>query len=214
MATDDTALIALIREIAGDGWEDASRTLERMPSLATAALRKGASRSEPSEFFVDDVKHHFYAGDTALHAAAAGYRASLVEKLVALGADVGARNRRGATPLHYAADGGPASPRWKPDVQSDTIVALVRAGADVDAVDKSGVAPLHRAVRTRSAPAVRALLENGADVNLPNGSGSTPMKLAELTTGASGSGSPEAKAQQEEIIGILDRHLAPGSAQC
>jgi hypothetical protein len=208
MATDDAALIALIREIAGDGWQSASRTLQQTPSLAASALGRGATRADPNSFFVDEIKHHFYAGDTALHGAAAAYRSTLVDEIVALGGDVHAKNRRGATPLHYAADGGPASPRWRPKVQSETIVALLRAGADVNAVNKSGVAPLHRAVRTRSAPAVRTLLENGADVNLPNGSGSTPMRLAELTTGASGSGSPGAHAQQEEIIGILERHLA------
>jgi ankyrin repeat protein len=208
MEADDAALIALIRQIAGEGWARASRTLEQTPALATAAIRRGATRGDPNTFFVDEISHHFYAGDTVLHGAAAAYRAPLVDELVAIGADVSARNRRGATPLHYASDGGPASPRWKPDVQSKTIIALVRAGADVNAVDKSGVAPLHRAVRTRSAPAVRTLLDEGADVNLPNGSGSTPMKLAELTTGASGSGSPGAKAQQEEILDILTQHGA------
>ena len=208
MAVDDAALIALIREIAGDGWLSASRTLEQTPALGTAALRRGATRGDPDTFFVDEIRHHFYAGDTALHGAAAAYRSELVDELVALGGDVGARNRRGATPLHYSADGAPNSRRWDPDAQRDTIVALVRAGAEVNAVDKSGVAPLHRAVRTRCTPAVRALLDHGADPNLPNGSGSTPMQLAEWTTGKGGSGTPEAKAQQEEIIGVLGRHGA------
>jgi ankyrin repeat protein len=198
MAIDDATLIALIREIAGDGWHSASRTLEQTPALGTAALRLGATRGDPDTFFVD----------TALHGAAAAYRSELIDELVALGGDVRAKNRRGATPLHYSADGGPNSRRWDPDAQHDTIVALVRAGAEVNAVDKSGVAPLHRAVRTRCTPAVRALLDHGADPNLPNGSGSTPMQLAEWTTGKGGSGTPEAKAQQEEIIGVLGRHGA------
>ena len=207
MATDDAALLALIREIAGDGWQGASRTLERTPSLASAALKHGATRQDPTSYFVDDIRHHFYVGDTALHAAAAAHRAVLVDELLALGADVGARNRRGQTPLHYASDGGPAG-LWDPAVQRDTVVALVRAGADVQALDKSGVAPLHRAIRNRRAGVVEALLDNGADPTLPNGKGSTPMQLAEWTTGKSGSGTDWAKEQQQEIIDLLERHLA------
>jgi ankyrin repeat protein len=85
---------------------------------------------------------------------------------------------------------------------------LIDAGADPNAVDMDGVTPLHRAVRTRSAAAVGALLAGGADVGRKNGSGSTPLRLARLTTGRSGAGSPDAKAQQQEILRLLDRHGA------
>ena len=43
---------------------------------------------------------------------AAGYRRGMARKLMAMGADVRARNRRGAEPLHYAADGSPGSRTW------------------------------------------------------------------------------------------------------
>ena len=39
-----------------------------------------------------------------------------------------------------------------------------------------------------------------------NKNGSTPMQLATKMTGRGGSGSPEAKAQQEEIVRILELH--------
>ena len=68
--------------------------------------------------------------------------------------------------------------------------------------------PLHRAVRTRCAAAVSALLDGGADVQRTNKSGSTPMLLATENTGRSGSGTPESKAQQEEIARLLKRHGA------
>jgi hypothetical protein len=55
---------------------------------------------------------------------------------------------------------------------------------------------------------VTALLDGGADPRLPNKSGSTPWKLAPMTTGRGGAGSPEAKAQQEEIVRILEHHGA------
>jgi ankyrin repeat protein len=67
---------------------------------------------------------------------------------------------------------------------------------------------LHRAVRTRCAPAVRALLDGGADARRTNKSGSTPMQLATQMTGRGGSGSPEAKAQQALIVQLLERHGA------
>src|SRR6516165_1864742 len=57
------------------------------------------------------------------------------------------------------------------------------AGADPNAVDKSGVAPLHRAVRNRSAAAVRALIDGGADPRAPNRNGSTPL-ISQLGTPA------------------------------
>jgi hypothetical protein len=83
------------------------------------------------------------------------------------------------------------------------LAVLLRAGADPDATDNSGVTALHRAVRTRCAAAVAALLDGGADPARPNRNGSTPLLLATRTTGRGGSGSPEARAQQREIIHLL-----------
>jgi len=141
----------------------------------------------------------------ALHAAAAAYRPAMVRLLVAGGAQVDARNRRGAQPLHYAADGTPGSRTWNPRAQAETVTCLIDAGADPNATDKSGVRPLHRAVRTRCAAAVSALLDGGADPRGTNNRGSTPRQLATRTTGRGGSGSPEAKAQQEEILKQFQR---------
>jgi ankyrin repeat protein len=149
-----------------------------------------------------------YEGDTALHIAAAAYQIRIAEELIARGADVRARNRRGAEPLHYAVDGGPGLPAWDPSVQTKIIARLIGAGADPNAVDKSGVAPLHRAVRNRCSAAVRALIDGGADPRAPNRNGSTPLLLATQTTGRGGSGSAEAKAQQKEILRLLMEHGA------
>ena len=140
--------------------------------------------------------------------AAAANQTRVAEELISRGADVRARNRRGAEPLHYAVDGGPDSPVWDPNEQTMIIARLIRAGADPNAVDKSEVAPLHRAVRNRCAAAVRALIEGGADPRAPNRNGSTPILLATLNTGKSGSGSPGAKEQQREILRILTEHGA------
>jgi ankyrin repeat protein len=132
--------------------------------------------------------------------------------LLSLGADVSARNRRGAQPLHYAVDGGPGSPSWDPVAQVDTVTCLLEAGADPNGVDKGGVTPLHRAVRNRCADAVRALLDGGADARRTNGRGSTPLQLAAWTTGRGGAGSGESKAQQGQIVHLLERTLSAGDS--
>jgi hypothetical protein len=203
--SDDAALRHLMDAIAAGDEAAIHQELAPAPGLATATLGQGATREAASENFLTAIGHHVYAGDTALHVAAAAHRPGVARMLVALGADVAARNRRGATPLHYAADGSPGAERWDPAHQVATIALLLAAGAEPDALDRSGVAPLHRAVRTRSAAAVGALLDGGADPRRPNGNGSTPIMLAMLTTGRGGSGTPEARAQQAEIVALFAR---------
>lgn len=173
------------------------------PKAVRDSIKIGATRENSNEFFVDELKHYIYAGDTPLHVAAMGHRADMVELLLKSGADVGARNRRGAEPLHYAADGSPNLKTWNPEAQGSTVLKLVEHGADPNALDKSSVVPLHRAVRTRCTGAVSALIKCGADVNLKNKSGSTPLILARQTTGRGGSGSAEAKREQAAIIELL-----------
>lgn len=188
--------------VAGD--EPAlTATLRRAPGAATLALTVGATRQAATPFFFDEIAHYAYAGDTALHLAAAAYRSRVVPLLLRHGADVAARNRRGAQPLHYAADGGPGAAHWDPTAQRATVVALLAAGADPDARDKSGVTPLHRAARTRCAVVVEELLAGGADPTLTNGNGSTALEIAGRTTGRGGSGSEPAKAQQALILDLL-----------
>ncbi len=175
---------------------------------AAAALRLVTSelvhvRADAGDFWLAEIGHHVYVGDTALHVAAAAHEARVARALIGAGADVGARNRRGAAPLHYAADGIPGSPGWNPAAQAETVVVLLEAGADPNATDKSGVTALHRAVRTRCASAVAALLAGGADPERPNRNGSTPRALALRPTGRGGSGSSAAKAQLREIVDLL-----------
>jgi hypothetical protein len=200
--TADIELRQLMNKI---GSAESSMVLELLsgsPSLAQAVLREGATRAAAAGNFLTKIRRYVYAGDTALHVAAAAYGPDIARILIDFGADVAARNRRGATPLHYAADGSPGSPFWDPDLQSETISCLIGAGANPNALDRSGVTPLHRAVRTRCAAAVNALLIGGADPLRTNRHGSTPMMLAMKQTGRSGS--EEAKAQQAEIIRLLE----------
>ncbi len=196
-------MVSLIRAIIHDDAPEVAKLLETSPLLARECLAVGASRQGPTIFSLKEFPHYLYAGDTPLHAAAAGYRLEFARELISKGADVAARNRRGAQPLHYAADGAPVSPTWNPRAQAEMIAFLIKKGADPNTLDKSGVAPLHRAVRQRCSKAVDSLLKNGAHVRLKNKSGSTPLHLAVQNTGRGGTGSPESKALQKEIIEIL-----------
>jgi ankyrin repeat protein len=123
--------------------------------------------------------------------------------LVTAGADLRAKNRRGAEPLHAAVIGVPGSASWDPARQRAVIRYLIEAGADPNAPAAGGVTPLHRAVRNRCSAAVEALLQGGADLVLQNDSGSTASDLARWTTGRGGTGSAEAKAEQQTILELL-----------
>jgi Ankyrin repeats (many copies)/Ankyrin repeat len=201
----DSALMALALAIVAGDEATTLRLLAISRSLASASFIEGVTR-QTANAYLSEIGHYFYAGDTALHIAAGKYQTDIVQELIALGADVRARNRLGAEPLHAAAVGMPGSHTWNPGAQEATIVSLIEAGADPNAVDKSGVTPLHRAVRTRCAAAARALLASGAEVDRKNKRGSTPMLLAIHNTGRGGTGSRAAKAQQEEIVRLLAQH--------
>ena len=205
---DDGALLALFAAIASRDDVGVTRMLDQTPGLATHPLRVGATRQDPRPYFLIPIRHHVYTGDTALHVAAAAHHRRLAETLVAQGAAVRARNRRGAEPLHYAADGRTGADYLDSNAQREVISYLIAAGADPDAIDKSGVAPLHRAVRTRSSAAVSALIDRGADPLLMNKSGSTSLHLAVQNTGKSNSGSEAAKEEQHRIIVLLLEHGA------
>jgi len=203
-----SALMTLLRAIASGDEQKASRLLDASPGLAQQVAEAGATRQVSTPYYFKEIEHYVYAGDTALHIAAAAYARGISKKLLARGASVGARNRRGAEPLHYAVDGIPDSHTWNSSDQEAIVECLIEAGADPNSADKSGVSPLHRAVRTRCAGAVRTLLANGADPRRMNGSGSTPLHLAVQNTGRGGTGSSASREQQRAIILLLLKHGA------
>ncbi len=206
--SDDRELLEFFRAIASAERAGIERRLDAAPDLASSRIRVAANRQDATTFFLSAIRHHVYAGDTALHIAGAAYQRELAESLVAMGAEVRARNRNGAEPLHYAADGGPDTDHWNPAAQGEVIAYLIAAGADPNAVDKRGVAPLHRAVRNRCSTAASVLMDQGADPQLTNRSGSTPLHLAVQNTGKDNSGSDTCKAEQAQLIGLLLQHGA------
>jgi Ankyrin repeats (3 copies) len=169
------------------------------PVLATARLARR------DEFFIAHCHARVYEGATALHGAAFAYDRETAQDLVARGADIRARDRRGAEPLHAAVIGEPGTPNWNPARQRTVIEYLVDVGANPNAAALGGVTPLHRAVRNRCSAAVEALLRAGADPHAANDHGSTPSDLARWTTGRGGVGSEAAKTEQRIIIDLLTR---------
>jgi hypothetical protein len=206
--SDHAALVELFRVIASGDSVEVARRLDSRPDLARRAVHISARGHDAEVYFLSTIEHYMYGGDTALHIAAAAYQRDVAESVVSRGADIRARNRRGAEPLHYAADGTPGEGAWDPPAQRGVVEYLIAIGADPNARDASGVAPLHRAVRTRCSEAVEALLENGADPRLMNKQGSTPLHLAVQNTGRGHSGTAAGKDEQRSIIASLLRHGA------
>lgn len=196
-------LQSLIEATLRDDRERVKKLLNQNATLANAAAKAASLES--------NIAHWIYAGDTALHVAAAGYRVEIARLLLDAGAEVGAaKNHRNSQPLHYAADGCLESSSWDAGRQVCMIELLLNAGADIHARDKNGATPLHRAVRTRCAAAVNCLLDAGSDATLKNKPGSTPFHLAVRNTGRGGSGAEKAKAAQREIIqAFLARGVSP-----
>ena len=117
MVRDDQALMILMRGIVGGDAGVVAQSLAESPALASSSLRQGATRQSTRGYFFGEIAHYLFAGDTPLHAAAAAHRKVIVSELLLMGADVTARNRRGAQPLHYAADGMPGSGHLDPNAQ-------------------------------------------------------------------------------------------------
>jgi hypothetical protein len=203
MPNPDQQLMLLVKAIVAGDSEKCAMLLAESPRLATTIFEQGATRSSAKPYFIPELGRYIYAGDTALHIAAAAYEPTIVTQLISAGAKVLATNRFGYNPLHSAAAGSPNSPRWNPSRQAMTIVALVKAGIDPNMTDKRGVTPLHIAVRTRCALAVKTLVECGADPTKRNKNGSDALVLATNNTGRGGSGSPDSKREQQLILEIL-----------
>jgi len=194
---------SLLAAIVEDDRDRVNALLEQDAALVTATA--------PAARYESKIAHWIYAGDTALHVAAAGYRVEIATMLLSAGADCSsAKNHRRSQPLHYAADGYLESDAWDAKRQVRTIELLLKSGSDIHARDKNGATPLHRAVRTRCAAAVACLLSAGSDATLKNKPGSTPFHLAVQNTGRGGSGAEKAKAAQREIIqAFLERGISP-----
>src|SRR5436190_918409 len=81
MAQGYPALMILARAIAAGDTATALALLAASPELATARLARGATRQAAKVYCLDPIGHYFYAGQTALHVAAAAYQCEIADKL-------------------------------------------------------------------------------------------------------------------------------------
>lgn len=115
------------------------------------------------------VKSRDASGYTALHHAAIGGHADVVQVLLDSGADINARGSGGETPLLLAAAKG----------NLEVVELLVKNGADVNKPGADQRTPLHKAAMAGDLDTVKALLAAGADPTLTDRSGKTAADLAE-----------------------------------
>lgn len=93
-----------------------------------------------------------------------------VNRLLALGADVNAKDELGLTPLMQAAMNGHA----------DVLQALIEKGAEVNARSPNGMNALIFAAGRGDAATVQALLAKGADADAANTDGNTALDIARV----------------------------------
>ena len=81
----DAALMTLVRTIVTADDTVAFHLLAANPALAKARFEIGATRQTAETLLPGRDRAFIYAGDTALHLAAAAYRQEIVPKLIARG---------------------------------------------------------------------------------------------------------------------------------
>jgi len=86
MVAQSETLMTLVRAILDDDVETATRLLAMSEMLAKASAEQGATRPAAKEYFLAEIAHYMYEGDTALHIAAAGYRSEIARLLLSMGA--------------------------------------------------------------------------------------------------------------------------------
>jgi ankyrin repeat protein len=109
-------------------------------------------------------------GNTALHELPMGFT-QLYPALLDAGADIGARNFAGRTPLHCAAAAG----------NFQLARLLLRDGASATAAAHGGETPMHAAAAAdaRAAPQlIQCIAQHGGDPDVVNDAGVTPMEIA------------------------------------
>ena len=129
-----------------------------------------------------------YWGSSLLHTAAFRGNKAVAGLLIhKYGTDVAARDRKGATPLHWAAGYGSSNfiieilkeqGRDLQEAEEDICAYLLHQGADVMARDYAGATPLHYAAWLGSCANIMFFLACGVPVNTRDAHGATPLHYA------------------------------------
>jgi cytohesin len=107
-------------------------------------------------------------GFTPLAWAAQAGQKSIVEFLLAKGADINSTDKKGNAPLHWAVFTG----------QSNIIETLINHKADLNLKGAGEKSPLHLAVQQGFIPIAETLLKAGANPNIAASGGETPLCIA------------------------------------
>ena len=118
-----------------------------------------------------DLHLRGYEMKTLLHSAAYYGNLEVVQKLIEYGADIGAEDEAGRTPLYDGSEG--TFPK-----DCSVLRLLLEHGADVNARTNAGDMPLHYASNHAALEIVRVLLEHGADVTAEDNQGRTALQVA------------------------------------
>jgi ankyrin repeat protein/beta-lactamase regulating signal transducer with metallopeptidase domain len=179
--------------------------LAALVTVPTALVLTARAQTEPPKAKTNSPQ--------TLHQAAAAGDVEQVQKLLAQGADVHAKDENGRTPLHSAAR----------QARKDVVEVLLARGANVNEVDGSGQTPLHLAANFGWKPVPELLLAHGAQIDARDKAGNTPLHAAAdqvnvekdlleflIAKGADVKARNEAgqtPLHRVSMIGRLDRHL-------
>jgi ankyrin repeat protein len=117
--------------------------------------------------------------DTSLHTAARRADLTSARYLIALGANINAKEPvYGETPLHGPMHGVHCTWRQGEEEYLPVVNLLIQKGADVNAQDNTGRTPLHEALLHGCTMAARLLIAVGADVTLRDRYGTSSVDYA------------------------------------
>jgi uncharacterized protein len=97
----------------------------------------------------------------------------VVELLINGGADINAVTESGATPLHFACEGGNHN-----ESTTKVVELLIEKKANINAVNNKGETPIFIAVHWDNENLVKLLKSKGADISIKNKEGKTPTDEA------------------------------------
>lgn len=167
-------LVLTVLTVVTVGWT----TVEAQQADSTGAPGQESSGERGDADVVREVRQLLeeIADAPPLHQAASRGDAAEIDRLVAAGADVDARDRWGNTPLHRAAAGGRLLAARR----------LLDAGADLDSRNDDGETPLHEAHFRNQVEVVELLIRAGAPAldyfrsRARDGDAVAPMRLAQM----------------------------------
>ncbi|KAL4709897.1 hypothetical protein ACJJTC_003860 [Scirpophaga incertulas] len=131
-------------------------------------ISKNLLRTSPT---VNSRDNH---GFTALHVASIHGKASVIDILINLGAEIEAKDLNESTPLHYAASRG----------HQNALLLLLHSGANINQPNMDKNTPLHLCVNNGHLNCVKALIyfaehsRKHININSGNDSGNTPLHMA------------------------------------